>query len=188
MKEASIYTIGYGLRTIQEFTTLLKHFEIKYLIDIRSIPHSKFNSKFNQGELKFHLSRESIQYVFLGDNLGGRPSDNTCYNEEGKVDYSKVVTKEFYKEGIVRIKKAHENGLNIVLMCSETKPSHCHRSKLIGMTLFTELKHKNSLKHIDEYGKLKDQATVMNEIGKGKNPTDLFNNESHTTSIKSYIP
>ncbi len=123
----------------------------------------------------------------MGDNLGGRPLDATCYTEDGKVDYKKVETKDFYKTGIARVKIAYDKGLNIVLMCSEANPSQCHRSKLIGMTLMNEINCKNCLKHIDEFGKIKDQATVINEIGKGKSPTDLFNDNVYSTSIKSYI-
>lgn len=186
MKSANIYTIGYGLRTLEDFIKILKDFGIEYLIDVRSKPISKFNPKFNQADLQFHLSQNGIKYVFMGDNLGGRPDDNTCYNSEGKVDYKKVEAKEFYKEGILRLKKACENGLNIALMCSEAKPSQCHRSKLIGMTLHAELEYRNCIKHIDEYGKIKDQATVINEVNKGKSPIDLFNNQSYATSNKSY--
>jgi hypothetical protein len=68
-------------------------------------------------------------------------------------------------------------------MCSESKPTECHRSKLIGRTLSRE---KIWLSHIDENGKLKDQMTVMNELTKGKSEVDLFGNAVSLTSRKSY--
>jgi len=187
MNISNIYTIGYGARDIKSFISLLKAHKIDYLIDVRSTPYSKFNPKFNHRDLSYALKEHNITYVFMGDTLGGRPADETCYTEDGKVDYKKVETKDFYKTGIDRIKTAYKKGLNIVLMCSEANPSQCHRSKLIGMTLIKELECKNCLKHIDEFGKIKDQATVINEITKGKGPTDLFNVEIYTTSIKSYL-
>jgi len=187
MKYSNIYTIGYGSRNIEDFISLIKLYKIDYLIDVRSTPYSKFNPKFNQTDLQFLLKQNKVTYVFMGDNLGGRPLDKSCYTDEGKVDYKKVETKDFYKIGICRVKTAYDKGLNIVLMCSEANPSHCHRSKLIGMTIMKEIGCPSCLKHIDEHGKLKDQATVINEIGKGKSPTDLFNVDLYTTSIKSYF-
>lgn len=187
MSSSSIFTIGYGSRDIKDFVSLLVSNGISYLIDVRSTPYSKFNPKFNHRDLEYSLKQYGIVYVFMGDNLGGRPSDKSCYTEDGKVDYKKVETKQFYIEGIERVKTAYKKGLNIVLMCSEANPAQCHRSKLIGMTLIKEINCTNCLKHIDELGKIKDQATVINEIGKGKSPTDLFNSDTYTTSIKSYL-
>lgn len=182
-----IYSIGYGSRTIEEFIELLKLYGISYLIDVRSSPYSKFNQKFNRPELDLCLKRVGIRYVFMGDELGGRPEDLSCYNSDGKVDYNTIKTKEFYKEGIFRIKTAYNKDIPVALMCSEGNPAHCHRSKLIGMTLLEDVDEKIILSHIDECGKVKDQADVMNEVNKGKSPFDLFDDSHISTSRKSYI-
>lgn len=187
MSNACIYSIGYGARKLEEFISLLKMRSINYLIDVRSIPYSKTNQKFNRADLTYYLENDGIKYVFMGDLLGGRPDDKTCYNSEGKVDYSILKTKDFYKQGIQRLKTAHEKGLNIALMCSEANPSHCHRSKLIGASLIQDINKKICIMHIDEFGKVKDQASVMNEINKGRNHIDLFNEQNLITSRKSYI-
>ena len=69
------------------------------------------------------------------------------------------------------------------MMCSESNPCECHRSKLIGR----ELHLLNiPLKHIDEKGKLKDQVTVINELNKGKSDINLFGEQEYTTSRKKY--
>jgi len=185
MHNACIYSIGYGARKLDDFIQLLTQRNINYLIDVRSIPFSNTNQKFNKADLTYYLKDFGITYVFMGDLLGGRPEDKSCYNAEGKVDYSILKTKEFFKIGIKRLKTAHEKGLNVALMCSEANPAHCHRTKLIGTTLIED--DKICLMHIDEYGKVKDQAVVMNEINKGKNYTNLFNEQNLTTSRKSYI-
>lgn len=171
---------------MESFLFLLKKYEIEYLVDVRSIPHSKHNSQFSKSDLEFFLSHSEIKYVFMGDLLGGRPTDEECYNEEGKVDYQKVNQKRFYQLGIERLKKAFKKKINIVLMCSESNPAHCHRSKLIGMSLIESIDEKIFLSHIDENGNIKDQATVMNELNKGRGPIDLFN-DINLTSRKSYI-
>lgn len=187
MSMSCIFSIGYGLRSMEEFIKLLKEHNINYLVDVRSMPYSKTNPKFNQKDLTYYLKDWGITYVFMGDLLGGRPEDKTCYTPEGKVDYSIVQSKPFYRRGIERLKTAHRKGLRIAMMCSESNPAHCHRSKLIGMTLISNLEEKVCVQHIDESGKIKDQAVVMNEVFKGRSPVDLFNESIYTTSRKSYL-
>jgi len=184
MIKKSLYTIGHGNRKSEDFLALLKEFGIEYLIDVRSQPYSKFNPQYNQNDLKFFLERNGIKYVFMGDNIGGRPKDTSCYDNEGKVDYEAVKTKEFFINGIERLKTAYKKNINVVIMCSESKPCECHRSKLIGRVLNTDYIF---LKHIDENGKVKDQATVINELNKGLSAIDLFGNPINVTSRKAYL-
>ncbi|GAB4341043.1 MAG: DUF488 domain-containing protein [Flammeovirgaceae bacterium] len=184
MEKKPIYTIGHGNRKLEDFLALLKDFGIEYLIDVRSQPYSKFNPHFNQHNLKFFLEQNGIKYVFMGDTLGGRPKDTSCYNNEGKVDYETVKTKEFFIKGIDRLKTAYNKNINVVIMCSESKPCECHRSKLIGKVLASD---NIVLKHIDEKGKLKDQSTVINELNKGLSEYDLFGNPINATSRKAYL-
>jgi len=184
MEKKTLYTIGHGSRKSEDFLRILKQFDIEYLIDIRSQPYSKFNPHFNQNELKFFLENNNIKYVFMGDSIGGRPKDKSCYDSEGKVDYEVVKQKEFFLQGINRLKTAYSKSINVVIMCSESKPCECHRSKLIGKVLNTD---NIVLKHIDEYGKLKDQITVINEYNKGLHEIDLFGNSNNLTSRKAYL-
>lgn len=184
MEKKPLYTIGHGNRKPEEFLALLKDFGIEYLIDVRSQPYSKFNPQYNQNELKFFLERNGIKYVFMGDTIGGRPKDKSCYDFDGKVDYEAVKTKDFFKNGIDRLKTAYNKDINVVLMCSESKPCECHRSKLIGKVLDVD---KISMKHIDEKGKIKDQASVINELNKGLGEFDLFGNPINSTSRKAYL-
>jgi uncharacterized protein (DUF488 family) len=184
MEKKPLYTIGHGNRKPEDFLAMLKDFGIEYLIDVRSQPYSKFNPQFNQNDLKFFLERNGIKYVFMGDTIGGRPTDTSCYDKEGKVDYEAVKMKEFFLNGINRLKTAYNKNINVVIMCSESKPCECHRSKLIGKVLN---KDNIVLKHIDEKGKLKDQSTVMNELNKGLSEYDLFGNPINPTSRKAYL-
>jgi hypothetical protein len=54
---------------------------------------------------------------------------------DGRVDYQRVQAKEFYQAGIARLREASAGGEPLAIMCSEGRPEHCHRSKLIGETL-----------------------------------------------------
>lgn len=177
-----IYSIGHGNKKLEDFLNELNSFNVKYLIDIRTSPYSKYNPQYNRELLKNNLEVANITYVYMGDTLGGLPSDRSCY-EEGKVSYDIIKDKDFFKEGLSRLIKAYEKDINVAVMCSESKPEECHRSKLIGQEL---IKKNITIQHITEPDKSKDQLTVMNELTKGKGVIDLFGNEASFTSRKKY--
>lgn len=174
-----IYTIGYGTRTIDRFISLLQMVEVDYLVDVRSSPYSKHNEDFSQAALRQHLSSIGIGYVFMGEQLGGRPPDESCYTN-GRVDYEKVGRTHFYQEGIARLHVALEKQYKIVLMCSELKPQNCHRSKLIGQTLTREGIY---VLHIDENGDLQTQEKILARLTNGQ--LNMF--EESFTSRKTYL-
>ncbi|MBK9292481.1 MAG: DUF488 domain-containing protein [Bacteroidetes bacterium] len=177
-----IYSIGHGNKNFEDFLKELSSFNIRYLIDVRTSPYSKYNPQYNRELLKNNLEAANITYVYMGDNLGGLPSDRSCYID-GKVSYDLIKDKEFFKEGLARLIKAYEKDINVAVMCSESKPEECHRSKLIGQEL---LKKGITIQHITEPDKTKDQFTVMNVLTKGKGVVDLFGNETSFTSRKKY--
>src|SRR5690348_7267194 len=127
MERVPIYTIGYGNRSMQAFIDLLLRYRIEYVIDVRSQPYSRYNPEFSKKALEQHLQQQGIHYLFMGDTLGGRPADESCYID-GRVDYSRVRTKTFYLQGIQRLRTAWEKQLRVALLCAEIKPQECHRS------------------------------------------------------------
>lgn len=180
----AIYTIGYGARDIDAFIAALRRYNIAYLIDVRSQPYSRYKPDFSKDTLEEHLRRGGIRYVYMGDTLGGRPDDPTCYDAEGKVDYTAVAQRDFYQAGIERLTKAWSQGLSVSLMCSEGKPEMCHRSKLIGRTL-TE--RGLTVTHIDEHDEAISQAEVILRLTGGQ--LSLFEDtRPGSTSRKSYGP
>src|SRR5688572_8572942 len=117
MNKLPIYTIGHGARKAEDFLELLKRYKIAYLVDVRSQPFSRYHPQFTQKTLQTFLEENDIRYVFMGDTLGGRPKDPTCYDEDGKINYNKVKTKEFFQEGIGRLKTAYKKNLPVAIMC-----------------------------------------------------------------------
>ena len=170
-----IYTIGYGNRTVDELVAILQQYGIHYLIDVRSSPYSRFKPEFGKEALDQALRPHAIRYVFLGQELGGRPTDPDCF-VEGKVDYDRVRVKPFYQAGIERVHTAWQKQLPVVLMCSELRPQECHRAKLIGETL-TSL--GLPVQHIDENGQLKPHAEVIAELTSGQ--LSLFGTQMFTS-------
>ncbi len=111
----------------------------------------------------------------MGDTLGGRPKDSSCY-VGNKIDYNKVREKPFFQRGITYLHTAWEKQLRIALMCSEAKPQECHRSKLIGNVL---IEQNIDVAHIDETGATKTQLQINHIIQKltDEQPS-LFSDES----------
>ncbi len=184
-----IYSIGHGNREIEDFIKLLKTYEIEFLIDVRSSPYSKMFPVFNKDGLSNILKNNGFIYVYLGDVLGGLPKDPSCYieytdkkNEDvRKIDYSKIEKKDFFIKGMDRLKTAFTKGLNVAVMCSESNPEECHRSKLIGVSL---LKDGIIMQHINKNGKLIDQNEVNVLINGGLNPINLWGEIDMTSKRK----
>ncbi len=176
-----IYTIGYGSHAIEDFVAMLQQHGIKFLIDVRSQPYSRFKPEFSKEALDKALRSRGIRYVFMGDALGGRPSDETCYTD-GKVDYAKCREKPWFQQGIMRLRNAWDQRKRVALMCSEGKPEECHRSKLIGVSLVDA---GIEVLHIDETGQLKNQQDVINLLTGGQ--LNLFGDPPEvSTSRKKY--
>lgn len=183
MKDTTIYSIGHGNKKMEDFIAELKSFDIEFLLDIRSHPFSNRNPQFNQSELAPKLKNHGITYVFAGDTLGGLPKDRSCYDPSGKVVYDLLREKDFFKQGLRRLTAANKKKIKLAIMCSESRPEECHRSKLIGHEL---LKKEISLKHIVSVNHIKPQETVMIQLTRGKAIVDLFGNETGFTSRRSY--
>ena len=172
-----IFTIGYGKRSIGKFILELTRQKIEYLIDVRSVPYSRFSPAFNREMFSLSLDQHGVKYVFMGEVLGGRPRDSTCY-VDGRVDYNRCSATTWFKEGIDRLRTAWQKRLRVAIMCSEGRPGDCHRSKLIGQVL---AKEGIEVVHIDENSALKTHREVISLLTNGR--FDL-----QFTSRKRYLP
>ncbi len=138
-KNITIFTIGHSTRSSKEFINILKHYHIDAVIDIRTIPKSRFNPQFNMTRLQHSLEKAGIMYCHMS-GLGGlrhttAQSINTAWRNKsfrGFADY--MQTREFTTNIRLLIQIAHH--INLVIMCAEAVPWRCHRS-LIGDALVT---------------------------------------------------
>ncbi|RKU30905.1 hypothetical protein C6497_03260 [Candidatus Poribacteria bacterium] len=166
-----IYTIGYGSRSMSEFIDILHQYNIAYLIDVRSVPHSGYKKEYSKKPLAKELEQHGIRYVYMGDLLGGKPEDESCY-VDGIVDYERVKETEFFQRGIERLRAAFSQQQCVALMCAEEKPEHCHRTKLISTTLTDE---NLPVIHIDENSEEMTQEQIIDRITRGQ--MNLFGDE-----------
>jgi len=95
-----IYTIGHSTRTLDELVAALRSFEIRTLVDVRTVPRSRHTPQFNREDLGPRLRDRGIDYRHL-PGLGGlrKPragSANTAWRNasfRGFADY--METSEF---------------------------------------------------------------------------------------------
>jgi uncharacterized protein (DUF488 family) len=69
----TIFSIGHSNQSVEAFLSLLQQHEIQVLVDVRSSPYSKYVPHFNSTPLAATLKRTGIKYMFMGQELGGRP-------------------------------------------------------------------------------------------------------------------
>jgi len=174
-----IYTIGHSNHTLEEFIDLLQENKITALVDVRSMPYSKVFSHFNREQLKDTLSYKNIKYLFMGQELGGRPSGAEYYNE-GTVDYEKVAGSQEFRNGIDRLLKGKMD-YTIALLCSEKDPLNCHRMLLVSKEL---VKLGVPVKHILFDGKIETNQETEERLLKATNINQtLFNSDSEENEM-----
>lgn len=61
----TIWTIGHSTRTLDEFITMLKSFQIGWVTDIRSFPGSRRYPHFNKEALEVSLPENNFKYIHL---------------------------------------------------------------------------------------------------------------------------
>jgi uncharacterized protein (DUF488 family) len=142
-----LYTIGHSNHSFQKFAGLLQDHGIDMLVDVRSAPYSRYNPHFNKDSFETFLPKNSIEYLYAGKYLGGRPSDPSCYKskrlpEESadylhEVDYPEVMLRPWFTKGIQRLIGITEQH-TVAVMCSEEDPAACHRHHLIAQYLMIE--------------------------------------------------
>jgi uncharacterized protein (DUF488 family) len=74
----TVWTIGHGTRSIDEFTSVVRDAGIVTLIDVRRFAGSRHNPQFNQPALRTALEQSGITYqhaVDLGGRLVGEPGE-----------------------------------------------------------------------------------------------------------------
>lgn len=128
-----VYTIGHSNHSVNRFVELLHETGITAIADVRSTPYSGRFPHFNQPELKQALSDGGIAYVFLGEALGARTKDRSCY-QEGRADYELIASTEAFERGLDRVEVGARK-YRIALMCAEREPLDCHRTILVSRWL-----------------------------------------------------
>lgn len=131
---AVFYTIGHSNITVDEFVGRLSAHGVALVVDVRSDPYSKYASQFNKREIEVELKNRGFDYLYLGEQLGGKPRSPGFLTPAGVPDYEKMAETDRFKSGIAQIEEVAKE-LPLALMCSEGDPMVCHRERLLGWVL-----------------------------------------------------
>src|SRR5688572_11650937 len=135
MSTPLIYTIGHSTHAIGYFLELLTDYKITCVVDVRSLPASRFNPQYNKNALSAFLRAHAITYLHLGEEFGARQSDPNVFDDNGKVDFEKMRNSPQFTKGMERLANGVNAGYTIALMCSEADPLRCHRFSMIAVAL-----------------------------------------------------
>jgi len=171
LDSAGIFTIGHSGLTYEQFRTLLLRANIAAIADVRTVPYSRYLPQFNREPLSSELRADGISYVFLGKELGGRPSEHEFYCE-GVADYEKMAKAADFGRGLDRVVEGSKK-YRIALMCSEHDPLDCHRCLLVGRALAergVRVSHILSDGAIVSHSEIEEKLLALS----GRSEDDLF--------------
>lgn len=169
-----IYTVGHSNHPLAHFLQLLQGQGVTLLADVRSTPYSRFNPQFRRDSLAAALNDNGIEYLFLGEELGARSKDPSCY-EDGRVSYGKLAATELFRQGIDRLLAAAKTH-TVAIMCAEKDPLDCHRTILVAREL---VRRGESVAHILATGEVASHDQVMQRLREKLKiePGDLFGDD-----------
>ena len=161
----TVYTIGHSNLDKDEFIEALETVAPGYLIDVRSTPASRYSPHFNRKALEETSEERGYDYIFLGDELGGRPSDSKMYDPEGKhARYDLMSKSSKFHKGMEKIVDLVKDRQQVVLLCSEKDPLECHRTLMVSELLDQKgipVGHIIPKKGVDSYRLLSDDELIF---------------------------
>jgi uncharacterized protein (DUF488 family) len=141
--ECAVVTIGHSTRTLETFIHLLQTYDVKQVVDVRTVPRSRHNPQFNHETLPDGLKAIGIGYLHM-PGLGGlrrpRPdSTNMGWRNasfRGFADYMETPGFENHLGKLIKLAQRKR----IALMCAEALPWRCHRSLIADALEVREIK------------------------------------------------
>jgi len=146
----TVFTIGHSSQQgmpMEKFLKILKENHIGLLVDLRTRPFSQFNPRFSQKNLVNELNQNKVQYLWMGQDLGGYPVDQKGHKYESFVKYMRSAKTRFGKaiDLLLKTQKNLKENEGIVIMCSEKDHHNCHRQHIAE---FLNKKHGQKIIHL----------------------------------------
>jgi uncharacterized protein (DUF488 family) len=143
-----VWTIGHSTRQFDSFIDILRKQGIETVIDVRHFPKSIRMPWFKKEYLQLMLPKFRINYVWMGDTLGG-------YRKGGFEAHQKT------REYALGMQQLMDTALSskAAIMCSESVYSRCHRAH-IADTLVEQgwtVNHIYDEKHVERH---REQETL----------------------------
>lgn len=167
-----LYTIGYAAKTVEEFVLCLRKYQINIVIDVRSIPYSKYYDRYDKENVEAFLQKENIKYFSFAKEFGAKREDSavckSIVDYDGKekmvMSYIHTCNTPEFQLGVKQVLNMLKDSNNkICLMCSEEDPFNCHRSIMLAQYFYEKgfdclhiIDLNSSLKHEELYPILQD--------------------------------
>jgi uncharacterized protein (DUF488 family) len=152
----AVYTVGHGLQSPSELVEKLVKHEIDLVVDVRSHPVSSRAPHFSHQALREFLAAGGIEYAWVGRALGGRPPER-LRTRRGAADYERMADEPQTSSALDRLASAAATR-TIALLCSESRPEGCHRSRMLEPQLE---KRGIRVQHILPDGSLLSRPTLF---------------------------
>ena len=155
-----VYTIGHSTRPLPELIGMLRENGVGLLVDVRTVPRSRFNPQFNGEALAAPLQDAGIGYTQL-KALGGLrhhpkgapPSPNTLWHNASFRAYADYALTPAFRAGLdelCRLARRHTPAI----MCAEAVWWRCHRRIISDYLLASGVE----VIHIMAPGKIEDAS------------------------------
>jgi uncharacterized protein (DUF488 family) len=127
----SLWTLGHSTRPIDGFIGLLRAHQISLLVDVRTVPRSRYNPQFNTDMLTLSLREAGLQYRHFPE-LGGlrkpkKGSLNDGWRNASFRGYADYMQMEDFQRALEEL-MAYGTDMKTAIMCAEAVPWRCHRS------------------------------------------------------------
>ncbi len=128
---SEILTVGHSTHGADEFLALLRRHGVETLADVRRFPSSRRLPHFNAGSLAQSLPAAGIEYVQLGDALGGRrkprtDTPNTGWRVAGFRGYADHMATPEFRDALAELERMGRER-RTAFMCAEGPWWRCHR-------------------------------------------------------------
>lgn len=133
MTAVMIFTIGHSTRSFEELAAVLRAWDVRTLVDVRTIPRSRKNPQFEGETLAASLASVGIDYVRIAQlgGLRGRTkapggSRNLAWENASFRNYADYALTPAFEEGLREL-LAIASRANVAIMCAEILWWRCHR-------------------------------------------------------------
>ena len=139
LPEPTLFTIGHGSRSWEEFLAALRDAGVRCLVDVRRVPRSRRHPHVCRERMEGTLSAEGVGYLWEGDRLGGwrkprHDSPHSAIQDESFRGYADHMESVAFSRGLERLLALAADAPTAV-MCAERLPWRCHRFFLADAAL-----------------------------------------------------
>jgi uncharacterized protein (DUF488 family) len=160
---AVIFTIGHSTRSLEELIALLREAGVDLLVDIRTVPRSRFNPQFNADTLPATLETAGIAYRHM-QALGGlrhrpkgaSPSPNGLWQNEAFQAYADYALTPAFRVALDALRHLAESH-TVAIMCAEAVWWRCHR-RIVADYLLAD---GEDVRHIMAPGKIEPASLTL---------------------------